>query len=223
MKGKHGLRNAIIVAAVSVGLIIGALSMSLAEFAPKETPTATTDLFPSPVPQTATSTLTITPTIPTIAFEIPIMTITPTFTITVTPPTSCPPPTGWTNQITVQAGDTLDIIASRYRVSKDALRSANCLLSDTLITGSKLYVPPTPTSTIVACIPGAAGWVNTYIVQPGDTLYRIGYNHYTTLDMMRKVNCRYSDTIYSGERLWVPNVATRTPIPSATVIAYPNP
>jgi len=225
MKGVLGFRNAIVVALISVGLIIGALSISLVEFVPEAAPTATTNLLPSPAPLTATSTLTPS-LVPTNAPESPIPSITATFTNTATPPTSCQPPFGWINQITVQVGDTLDSIAIRNRVSKDDLRSANCLLSDTLITSSKLYVPPTPTSTIITstiastiarCIPGAAGWVHSYIVQPGDTLFRIGYSHYTTLDLMRKANCRVSDTIYAGENLWVPNIATRTPSPTSFI------
>lgn len=226
MKGARSLRNAIVVALISVGLIVGALSISLVEFAPEATPTATMELFHSPEPLTATSTLTATHE-PTAAHESLTPGITPTSSETATPPTSCQPPIGWINQITIQAGDTLDSIALRYRVSKDELRSANCLLSDILITGSKLYVPAALTSTTAACIQGAVGWSRSYIVQAGDTLFRIGYNHYTTLDLMRKVNCRVSDTIYVGERLWVPNVATRTPIPTVfptgTFIAYPNP
>jgi LysM repeat protein len=205
------------------------LSISLVEFVPEPTPTATIELFAQPEHPAVTSTIAPTEA-PTVVFEAPIVSATPTATETPTtaPQTSCPPPAGWTNQVTVQAGDTLDSIAIRYHTSKDVLRSANCLPGDTLTDGMKLYVPPAPTSTVVAgCIPGAAGWTKSYIVQPGDTLYRIGYNHYTTLDMMRKVNCRVGDTIYVGELLWVPNVTPRTPLPTpfptGTFIAYPNP
>lgn len=219
MQGLRDLGNALVVALISVGLMIGALSISLVEFVPEAAPTATSNLLPSPAPLTATSTLPPTLTA-TLGLE------SPTPTNTATPPASCQPPFGWIFQITIQVGDTLDSIAARYRVSKDELRSANCLLSDVLIPGSKLYVPPAPTSTPRICIPGAVGWVNNYIVRPGDSLYRIGYNHYTSLESMRIVNCRLSDTIYPGDRLWVPNIATRTPIPTSlpgvTVTPYPT-
>ncbi len=214
MQSLRDLGNALVVALISIGLMIGALSISLVEFVPEAVPTATNNLLLSPAPVTATATFPPT-LVPTLGLESLIPTITQTFTITVTPPASCLPPFGWILQITIQAGDTLGSIAARYRVTKDELRSANCLLSDNLIPGSKLYVPPAPTSTFAVCIPGAVGWTYSYIVQPGDTFYRIGYNHYTTLDLMKRVNCRTSDTIYPGDRLWVPNVATRTPFPTA--------
>ena len=225
MQGLRELGNALVVALISVGLMVGALSISLVEFVPAAAPTATSNLLPSPAPLTATSTLEPTP-ITTLDLSSLFPSITPSATITATPPASCLPPFGWVNQITIQVGDTLESIAANYRVSMDELRRANCLLSDSLIPGSVIYVPPAPTSTFVACIPGAVGWVNSYIVQLGDTLYRIGYNHYTSLDLMRRVNCRISDTIYPGDRLWVPNVATRTPtptpMPGVTWTPYPT-
>jgi len=220
MKSLRDIGNALLVAFVAIGLILGALSISLVEFAPEATPTATNDLLESPVPLTATSSLTPSLT-PTLEVKTPTATITATFTNTTTPPTSCQPPTGW-SQITVQVGDTLDSIAARYQVNKNEVSIANCLLSDSLIIGSKLYVPPAPTSTFAVCIPGAIGWLKNYIVQSGDSLYRIGYDHYTTLELMRRVNCRVSDTIFAGERLWVPNVATRTPVSAVTSTTYPT-
>jgi LysM repeat protein len=128
----------------------------------------------------------------------------------------------------IQAGETLESIAARYRVSKDELRSANCLLSDNLVAGTILYAPPAMTSTPILCNQGAAGWVNTYIVRPGDTLYAIASNHYTTVGLLKSVNCRISDLILPGETLWVPNIATRTPYPTplpgtqSAVTPYPT-
>jgi LysM repeat protein len=56
------------------------------------------------------------------------------------------------------------------------------------------------------------GWVKTYVVQPGDTLYRIALNYYTTTADLQRANCKgTSTTIHSGEYLWTPNVAPRTP------------
>jgi LysM repeat protein len=114
----------------------------------------------------------------------------------------------------------------RYRVSKDELRRANCLLIDSLVAGTVLYVPPVAPNTPVVCSPGAGGWVKNYTVKPGDTIYAIATNHYTTTSLLKNVNCRASDYIYAGEVLWVPNVATRTPasrptpLPGSTVTPY---
>jgi LysM repeat protein len=229
----RGLGNALVVALISIGLMVGALSISLVEFVPQATPTATDVLFSSPVPLTATltptATLTLPPTLtPTLGLESPTPSITPTFTSTVTPPSSCLPPAGW-RQIIIQAGETLDSIAARYRTSKDELRRANCLLIDNLVAGTVLYAPVVATNTPVVCSQGAAGWMKNYVVKAGDTIYAIATNHYTTAGLLKSVNCRTSDLIRVGETLWVPNVATRTPqpprptsLPGITVTPYPT-
>jgi LysM repeat protein len=224
MQGVRGFTNALVVALISTGLMIGALSISLVEFVPQAAPTGTNILLPSPVHLTATSTLIPTLT-PTVGLESPTSSFTPTFINTNTPPASCQPPFGWV-QIVIQVGETLETIAARYRISKDELRRANCLLSDNLVAGTILYTPPSMTSTPVVCNQGAAGWVKTYIVKPGDTFYAIASNHYTTAGLLKSVNCRISDLIHPGETLWVPNVATRTPyptpLPGSTVTPYPT-
>ena len=224
MRDLRGFTNALAVALISIGFTIGALSISLVEFSPQAAPTATNSLLPSPVPLTATSTYIPTFT-PTTGFESPTPSITPIFTNTNIPPASCLPPFGWM-QISIQAGETLEDIAIIYRVSQDELRRANCLLSDNLVIGKILYVPQALTSTPVTCNQGAAGWVKTYVVKANDTLYSIASNHYTTVAALKNVNCRKSDLIIAGEKLWVPNVATRTPIstslPGNTPTAYPT-
>ena len=78
---------------------------------------------------------------------------TPTLTATVlvTPgPTSvfCGPPVGWVVYI-VQPGDTLTSLARATGTSVNAIKQANCLDSDTIKIGQRLYLPrypiPTPT------------------------------------------------------------------------------
>jgi LysM repeat protein len=146
-------------------------------------------------------------------------------TITIIPPTSCQPPVGWV-AIGVQAGDTLESLAARYGTNKDILKSRNCLFTDSLITGTLLYVPGgVPTSTVLACIQGASGWIKNYTVRPGDTFYNIGTRYGISANLIKLVNCRASDIIYSGEILYVPNVPTRTPtstpLPGITYTAAP--
>lgn len=216
MQGLRDLGNALVVALISVGLMIGALSISLVEFVPEAAPTVTDSLFASPIPLTATL-------VPTLGPESPTPSITPTFTITPTPPSSCLPPAGWI-QITVQISETLDSLAARYHTTKEQLRAANCLFTDNLIAGSILYVPPTATSVPAVCIPGVLNWTRSYVVRPGDTLYRIGYNYFTTTREMMNVNCRTSELIRPGEILWVPNVAPRIPSPTSlpAVTVFPT-
>ena len=209
------LGNALVVALISVGLMAGALSISLVEFAPQATATATNNVSVSPAPLTATSTLPPTLT-PTIGLLSPTPSITPTSTNTPVPPTSCQPPLGW-GQIIIQAGETLDSIALRYGTNKNELRRANCLLIDNLVAGSILYAPANkPTTAPTLCNQGSGGWIKNYTVKPGDTIYAIATNHYITAGLLKSVNCRSSDLIHIGELLWVPNIATRTPYPTLT-------
>jgi LysM repeat protein len=226
MQSLRDLGSALVVALISIGLMVGALSISLVEFVPQVTPTAADNLILSPIPLTATPTLPPTLT-PTLGIESPTPSSTSTPTITSTPPASCPPPSGW-GQTSIQAGDTLDGIAARYRTSKEELRSANCLLIDSLVAGAVLYVPPVATTTPAVCVQGKNGWTKSYTVKPGDTFFGIGFNYYTNANQLKTVNCRISDQIYAGEMLWVPNVATRTPapyptsLPVNTVTPYPT-
>ncbi len=223
MQNMRDLGYALTLALISVGLMVGSLSISLVEFVPD---TASTNTLTQPPPQPVTITATFPPTFtPTFSAESPTPTITLTATITSTPPLNCPVPQGWT-LITVQYGDTLETIASRYATTADVLRSGNCLLVPNLVAGSQLWVPIASTATVRVCNKGAVGWVPNYVVQRGDTLYSIAINHYTTLDLMRNVNCRTGDLILAGEVLWVPNVATRTPaaspLPGLTITPPPT-
>lgn len=88
---------------------------------------------------------------------------------------------------------------------------------------------PLPTSTPTVCAP-PAGWAR-YVVQRGDTLFRIGLAHGQTVDAMRLANCLASNSIDAGQIIFVPPraatasptetaqpTATKTPTPAALVI-----
>jgi len=205
--------NALVIALVSIGLVAGSLMISSVEFAPADTPTPTMLELPSPIPLTATPSIVPSPTQDLSLISATPSTI-PSATVTSTPPPNCQIPGGWL-LITVQAGETLATIAAKYRTLPADIQRGNCLATSNVVPGTQLYVPPVPPNTTAACIPGKAGWTKSYTVKAGDNLYRIGYDHYTTLDDMRRVNCRVGDTIYVNEVLWIPNVASRTPAPSA--------
>ncbi len=228
-RGLRDFGNALMIATLSIGLMVGALSISLVEFVPEAAPSATSVLLPSPLPVTVT--LTIPPTLtflPSATFlpgsETPTTTVVPTNTI-VTLSSTCTTPAGW-GQIRVQPNDTLDSLAARYRVSRDVLKNGNCLVGDNLIINTVLYVPPVLTSTVAGCSQGAAGWIKSYVVKSGDTIYAIASNYSTTQGLMKSVNCKSSDLIYTGELLWVPIGPTRTPFPTlrpgVTATPYPT-
>lgn len=67
---------------------------------------------------------------------------------------SCGPPSGWVIYI-VQPGDTLFNIAQRVNSSVNQLKYANCLTSDNIRSGQKLYVPYQPAPIASPTIPAA--------------------------------------------------------------------
>lgn len=204
MRSLREFGNALTVAFLSIGLTLGALSISLVEFIPEEAPAPTLTLISSPIPITATHTL------PPSSTPLPgAASPTPTATFTVIATAQCNAPQGWL-QILVQPGETLDSLATRYGISRDSLKTGNCLVSDVIIPGTYLFVPAVATRTPVFCNKGAVGWSPNYKVIKGDTLYSIALRYYTTLTLLRSVNCLVSDQIKAGETLWVPIVATRT-------------
>lgn len=62
------------------------------------------------------------------------------------PPAACGAPPGWI-QYTVQPGDNLYQISLRYGITVAQLKQANCLTSDTINAGQRLWVPNVPTMT----------------------------------------------------------------------------
>jgi LysM repeat protein len=222
MQAWRQLGGGVIIAIFSVILVIGGIFLSLAENLPAATtPTQIPPTFPQSFPTpTATITQIASPTI-----ETPTETVLPSETASGLPtasqivlqPTACTPPSGWI-RVTVATGDTVYALAQRYKTSAESLSSANCLTAVEVPAGYALYVPPVPTVTIIPCGP-PAGWVKNYIVQPGDTLFRIAVSYNITYPQLQRGNCMGSSTvIYTGQRLWVPNIPIRTPTPGVTII-----
>ncbi len=203
MQAVRQLGGGLIYGLVSVVLVVGGLSLALAENAPPTHLTPTSSL--PAVPQT------LTPTQPGFT-EAPTWTASPTQTPP--PPANCPPPPGWT-LVAVQSGDTLENLAARYHTSADQIRQGNCLLTSSLAVGYGIYVPyippqfqPTP---VILCGP-FPGWVRNYIVQPGDDLFRIALRYGATTADMQRANCITNpNALPVGLQLWVPNVPTITP------------
>jgi LysM repeat protein len=222
MRALREMSGGLIIAVVSLLLVLGGISLSLAENKLPEQPT------PTPLP-------------PIIATSIELPTFTPILlnTNTLTPPTTetatqtptiapsvtlavavvCNPPVGWI-QIIVSANDTLYTIAERYKTTAENLNTSNCLNNAPPAVGSRLYVPLVPTVTVIPCGP-FAGWIKAYRVNPGDNLYRISLLYRTTVSRLQRANCMGSSTIiYVGQLLWVPNVPTSTP--GVTIVPNTN-
>ena len=229
MQNLRQLGAGVIIAIFSVILVIGGIFISMAETLPsRATPTQIPPTFPRSFPtptvtltvvQTVTETSSPTPTAPT-ASPTEIASLFPT-TISQAP-ASCTPPSGWIRVIT-STGDTIYSLAQRYKTSAENLTAANCLTSAEVSAGFALFVPPVPTVTVIPCGP-PAGWVRAHVVQPGDNLYRIALSYGVTYPQLQRGNCMGSSTtIYAGQRLWVPNIPTRTPPPGVTnVPSFPT-
>jgi LysM repeat protein len=207
----------VIVAIVSVILVIGGVFLSLAETFPSAaTPTQIPPTFPESFPTPTSTTISFPATDTETTTALPTLTESATLT-PVFSPTACTPPSGWV-RVTTSSGDTVYSLAQRYKTTAENLNAANCLTSAELPVGVALYVPPVPTVTVIPCGP-PFGWVRGYTVRPGDTLFRIALAYNITYPQLQRANCMGSSTtIYTGQRLWVPNVPPRTPVPGVTVI-----
>ena len=130
------------------------------------------------------------------------------------PPAACPQPPGW-NPITVQPGDTLRSLANKHDLDPAELAAQNCLVTETLLPGTTLYVPGRqqavqPTQ---KCGP-PTGWVY-YTVRPGDTLYRLSRILGVPVSQLQGANCMGNQTIIRvGQQIFVPfQPPPPTPIP----------
>lgn len=157
---------------------------------------------------------------------------------------ACVVPEDW-EAYTIVPGDTLETLAEQWSTTVDELYEKNCLFSSSLAAGYTLYHPPLPapsitptqpmqpspeepvdepaaaTATRILCGP-PPGWI-TYVVQSGDTLFRIAFNYRVTVEQLKLANCLAGDTIRTGQRLFVPNVPTRVPTATQTPTDEPPP
>jgi len=181
---------------------------------------------------TPTPTITFTPTLTNTATPLP-PTVTPTITPTTLPtetatPTVTPTPSG-PFEYTVQEGDTLGSIATRFGTDIPTLLALNPSIDPTTLTiyvGQKILVPPPnmllPTATSVSTtVP--PGTLISYTVMPGDTLGEIAIRFNSTVDaIVKENNLANANDISAGMIIKIPvNIAT--PVPTATVgTVYPT-
>ncbi|MBN1976550.1 MAG: LysM peptidoglycan-binding domain-containing protein [Anaerolineae bacterium] len=216
---------------ISVGMLLGSFLLSQLDASgtrstptrseaasrPSATPFLPTLISPSPPPQS--------PTFPT----APTTSITPAPSATPTPsehlmPT-CPQPAGWF-VYTVKSGDTLYSLALKSGVTVPVLMQANCLSSQFIATGQKLYLPPTfyvtATPQPYTCGP-PLGWTYLYRVRAGDTLYSLSRLFGVGIEAIRRANCLSGYQINIGQVLYMPSPPhTSTPSPTPTSTLTPT-
>lgn len=131
----------------------------------------------------------------------------------------------------VRRGDTLYSIARRYGVDLWDIVRANGITNPSLIyVGQRLVIPgvgpaPTPTSSPATPEPPPAQTV--YVVQRGDTLYRIALRYGVSMwDIVRANGITNPNRIYVGQRLVIPTggppapTSTPTPAPQGPTLVY---
>lgn len=206
MKALRQMGSGFVIGAISLLLVIGGISLSLAETSapalpptPSPIPTIFVVEFASPVPSPTSP-----PAIPTDASTlIPSATLAQATAV-------CNVPSNWI-PITVSVNDTLYSIADRYNTTVDELNQKNCLNLQNPAPGAVIYVPAVPTKVVIPCGP-PAGWVKRHVVQAGENLFRIALSYGIAYPQLQAGNCMgASTTIFVGQVLWVPNVPTRTP------------
>lgn len=108
------------------------------------------------------------------------------------------------NYYVVKKGDTLYGIARSYGISLDELKAANNLTSNTLTVGSTLVIPSKQNENTSQ---------DYYIVQPGDTLYKIANKYNMTVNELKTLNNLTNNVLNIGQRLKV----VKNDMPAANV------
>lgn len=94
---------------------------------------------------------------------------------------------------TVQKGDSLWVIANKYGITTEELKSYNNLTSNLLSIGQVLKIPQGKTST-----------ENIYTVKKGDSLWTIANRYNTTVEKIKVLNNLTSNLLSIGQQLKIP-------------------
>lgn len=95
---------------------------------------------------------------------------------------------------TVQKGDSLWVIANKYGITTEELKSYNNLTSNLLSIGQVLKIPQGKTST-----------ENIYTVKKEDSLWTIANRYNTTVEKIKVLNNLTSNLLSIGQQLKIPN------------------
>lgn len=169
--------------------------------------------------------ITATPPTPTARPTAVEVAATPTPTPTSAPTaTATPPPTPIIHK--VESGESLGVIADKYRSTAREIAEANAMtVNDMIHPGQELIIPPPRPGGAPLPTPTPTGGTLLYTVQAGDTLSEIAERFDSRLDWILQANKRrLDDMLRPGDRLLIP-LSNRTPTPtlSPTPTITPTP
>lgn len=144
-------------------------------------------LIPVRIPNPATETPSPTPL-------VPVVTV---------PPTSGGQPPASGNTYVVQPGDTLGGIALRFNTTVATLVQLNSIANpNRIFWGQRLLLPQPPAAPVTPPPPAAP---TTYVVQPGDTLFRIAVRFNVSMSALATANnIQNVNRIFWGQTLIIP-------------------
>lgn len=108
------------------------------------------------------------------------------------------------NTYVVKSGDTLYKIANAHNTTVNAIKNLNNLASDSLSVGQILNLPSA----------GSSSTDTTYIVQNGDSLWKIAQKYNTTVDAIKSTNGLTSDNLSIGQKLIIKNTLSTNTSPT---------
>lgn len=219
MKNASQLFLGLLSAVGTTVLVLSAASLALLE--------GGAGIAPAAVPATQTPVSVTASPLPIVNVSTPLA-VTMTATATPTEALHCQnTPADWA-PYAVQPGDTITSLVTQSGAAMDEFLKANCFVSATLRLepGWVVFLPPTAPTATVTMTPtpelptptscGAPyGWVN-YIVQPGDTLFRLSLSLGISQYQLQSANCLTDTRIYAGQMLRVPFIPVRPPIITLT-------
>lgn len=135
-----------------------------------------------------------------------------------TPKSSTPNVGGGSQSYKVKKGDSLSVIAYKFKTTTSALKSANNLKSDVIRVNQTLVIPnsnkPRSTSNMGSGNSGSStvkATGNVYTVKKGDSLSVIAHKQGTTVSKIKAANGLKSDNIWVGQKIVIPGGKTIKP------------
>jgi LysM repeat protein len=124
-------------------------------------------------------------------------------------------PGGWL-LYTVQPGDTLASLAAGTETAATDLAAVNCLTEGQLTAGMQILLPRQPT----ALLCGPPQWWGRYQVQSGDSIESLAADRATTVEEIRRANCRDTNELAPGQFIFLP--PDSQPVPGSTAVPQPS-